>query len=249
MVPDPGDRRGRRPDRGRGHRRHHGEADRRRTRPLRAARDRAVSDVTTLVLLRHGETLLTPERRLSGSGGTNPGLSPAGRRQAAATADALARRGGIDAVVTSPMRRCRETAQAVATRLGLSLQVERDLREADFGTWEGLTFAEVRARYPDDLDAWLASPEMPPSGAGETMRQVAGRVTAVRDGLTVRYAGATVLVVSHVGPLRTLIRLALQAPPHSLFRIEVAAASLSTVTYEKDGTATVRALNDTHHLN
>ncbi|WP_420824827.1 histidine phosphatase family protein [Streptomyces coryli] len=205
--------------------------------------------MTTLVLLRHGETLLTPERRLSGSGGTNPGLSPAGRRQAAATADALARRGGIDAVVTSPMRRCRETAQAVATRLGLSLQVERDLREADFGTWEGLTFAEVRARYPDDLDAWLASPEMPPSGAGETMRQVAGRVTAVRDGLTVRYAGATVLVVSHVGPLRTLIRLALQAPPHSLFRIEVAAASLSTVTYEKDGTATVRALNDTHHLN
>lgn len=207
-----------------------------------------MSDVTTLVLLRHGETLLTPERRLSGSGGSNPGLSPAGRRQARAAADALARRGAIEAVVTSPMRRCQETAQAVAARLGLSVQVDRDLREADFGAWEGLTFGEIRERYPDDLSAWFASPESPPSGAGETMREVTRRVSAVRDGLLARYAGATVVVVSHVVPLRTLIRLALQAPPHSLFRMEVAAASLSTVRYDEDGTATVLALNDTHHL-
>ncbi|RAG83299.1 hypothetical protein DN069_23205 [Streptacidiphilus pinicola] len=208
-----------------------------------------MSDLTTLVLLRHGETLLTPERRISGSGGTNPGLSPAGRRQAAETADALARRGGIDAVVTSPLRRCQETAQAVAARLGLSVRAEADLREADFGAWEGLTFAEVGARYPDDLKAWLDSPEIPPSGGGETMQQVTRRVAAVRDGLLARHAGATVLVVSHVAPVRTLLRLALQAPPHSLFRMEVAAASLSTVTYDRDGTGTVRALNDTGHLN
>lgn len=208
-----------------------------------------MSDVTTLVLLRHGETLLTPQRRLSGSGGSDPGLSPAGRAQAQAVAEALAHRGGIEAVVTSPMRRCRETARAVAARLGLGVQVERDLREADFGAWEGLTFAEVRERHPDDLSAWLASPEVPPSGAGETMQQVARRAAAVRDGLMARHAGATVLVVSHVGPIRTLVRLALRAPAHTLFRMEVAAASLSTVTYEGDGTATVRALNDTHHLN
>ncbi|MFE3765422.1 histidine phosphatase family protein [Streptomyces sp. NPDC059104] len=204
--------------------------------------------MTTLVLLRHGETLLTPGRRISGSGGSNPGLSPAGRRQARATADALAHRGGIEAVVTSPMRRCQETAQAVAARLGLGVQVDRDLREADFGAWEGLTFAEVRERHPDDLNAWFASPESPPTGAGETMQQVSRRVAAVRDGLRARYRGATVLVVSHVVPVRTLLRLALQAPPHSLFRMEVAAASLSTVTYDGDGTGTVHTLNDTHHL-
>ncbi|MFE3521404.1 histidine phosphatase family protein [Streptomyces sp. NPDC059161] len=205
--------------------------------------------MTTLVLLRHGETLLTPQRRLSGSGGSNPGLSPAGRRQAQAAADALAHRGDIEAVVTSPMRRCRETALAVAAGLGQSIQVDPDLREADFGAWEGLTFTEVRERYPDDLSAWLASPETPPSGADETMQQLTRRAAAVRDGLLAQYAGATVVVVSHVGPLRTLIRLALQAPPHSLFRMEVAAASLSTVTYDADGIATVQALNDTHHLN
>ncbi len=117
--------------------------------------------MTTLVLLRHGETLLTPGRRLSGSGGSNPGLSPVGRRQAQAAADAVAHRGDIEAVVTSPMRRCRETAQAVAARLGLSVQIDRDLREADFGAWDGLTFAEIRARYPDDLEACSASPSRP----------------------------------------------------------------------------------------
>ncbi|GLV83640.1 hypothetical protein Slala03_33290 [Streptomyces lavendulae subsp. lavendulae] len=204
--------------------------------------------MTTLVLLRHGATLLTPGRRISGSGGSNPGLSPAGRRQARATAEALARRGGIEAVVTSPMRRCRETAQAVAARLGLGVRIEQDLREADFGAWEGLTFAEVRERHPDDLDAWFASPDSPPTGTDETVRQVARRAAAVRDGLLARHAGAAVLVVSHVVPLRSLLRLALQAPPHSLFRMELAAASLSTVTYEGSGTATVQALNDTHHL-
>ncbi|WP_442816537.1 histidine phosphatase family protein [Streptomyces sp. NBC_01304] len=204
--------------------------------------------MTTLVLLRHGETLLTPERRLSGSGGSNPGLSPVGRRQAEAAAAALAHRGGIEAVVTSPMRRCQETAQAVAARLGLSVQADAELREADFGAWEGLTFGEVRERYPDDLSAWRASPESAPTGAGETMQQVIRRVAAVRDGLLARYAGGTVLVVSHVVPVRTLLRLALQAPPHTLFRMEVAAASLSTVTYDADRTATVQALNDIHHL-
>ncbi|MFE2248745.1 histidine phosphatase family protein [Streptomyces lavendulae] len=204
--------------------------------------------MTTLVLLRHGATLLTPGRRISGSGGSNPGLSPAGRRQARATAEALARRGGIEAVVTSPMRRCRETAQAVAARLGLGVRIEQDLREADFGAWEGLTFAEVRERHPDDLDAWFASPDSPPTGTDETVRQVARRAAAVRDGLLARHAGAAVLVVSHVVPLRSLLRLALQAPPHSLFRMELAAASLSTVTYDGSGTATVQALNDTHHL-
>ncbi|MDH6541048.1 broad specificity phosphatase PhoE [Streptomyces sp. SPB4] len=207
-----------------------------------------MSGVTTLVLLRHGATLLTPGRRISGSGGSDPGLSPAGRHQARATAEALARRGGIEAVVTSPMRRCRETAQAVAARLGLGVRIEQDLREADFGAWEGLTFAEVRERHPQDLDAWFASPDSPPTGTDETVRDVARRTAAVRDGLLARYPGAAVLVVSHVVPLRSLLRLALQAPPHSLFRMELAAASLSTVTYDGSGTATVHALNDTHHL-
>ncbi|MFI9238726.1 bifunctional RNase H/acid phosphatase [Streptomyces sp. NPDC053079] len=203
---------------------------------------------TTFVLLRHGETALTPQKRFSGSGGTDPELSAAGRRQADAAAAALAARGTIQAVVTSPMRRCRETADAIANRLGLEVRVEEGLREADFGAWEGLTFAEVKERFPEDLDAWLASSKAAPTGGGESFATVARRVALARDKMLARYAGRTVLLVTHVTPVKTLVRLALGAPPESLFRMELSAASLSAVAYYADGNASLRLLNDTSHL-
>ncbi|MGE7390453.1 bifunctional RNase H/acid phosphatase [Streptomyces sp. NPDC004126] len=202
----------------------------------------------TFVLLRHGETALTPQKRFSGSGGTDPELSPAGRRQAAAVAEALAARGTVQAVVSSPLRRCRETAQAVADRLGLPVAVEEGLRETDFGAWEGLTFAEVRERFPDDLQAWLDSARAAPTGGGESFTAVTRRVSAARDRLLAAHAGRTVLLVTHVTPVKTLVRLALGAPPESLFRMELSAASLSAVAYYADGNASVRLLNDTSHL-
>lgn len=202
----------------------------------------------TFVLLRHGETALTPEKRFSGSGGTDPELSAAGRRQAEATAAALAARGTIEAVVSSPLRRCRETAEAVAARLGLEVRIEEGLRETDFGAWEGLTFAEVRERHPEDLDAWLASAKAEPTGGGESFAAVARRVAVARDKLLARYAGRTVLLVTHVTPVKTLVRLALGAPPEALFRMELSAASLSAVAYYSDGNASVRLLNETAHL-
>ncbi|WP_346776775.1 bifunctional RNase H/acid phosphatase [Streptomyces sp. HNM0574] len=203
---------------------------------------------TTFVLLRHGETVLTPEKRFSGSGGSDPELSAVGQRQALAAAEALAERGTIQAIVTSPLQRCRQTAQAIADRTGLPVRTEDGLRETDFGAWEGLTFAEVREQYPDDLGAWLASPEAEPTGGGESFAAVARRVSVARDKLLARYPGKTVLVVTHVTPVKTLARLALGAPAESLFRMELSAASLSAIAYYADGNASLRLLNDTGHL-
>jgi probable phosphoglycerate mutase len=202
----------------------------------------------TFVLLRHGETPLTPQKRFSGSGGSDPGLSGAGRRQAELAAAALAARGEVQAVVSSPLLRCRETAGAVAARLGLDVSVEDGLRETDFGAWEGLTFAEVRERYADDMNTWFGSPEAEPTGGGESFAAVAERVATTRDKLVAAHGGRTVLLVSHVTPIKTLVRLALGAPPESLFRMELSAASLSAVAYYADGNASVRLLNDTSHL-
>ncbi|WP_326630756.1 MULTISPECIES: bifunctional RNase H/acid phosphatase [unclassified Streptomyces] len=202
----------------------------------------------TFVLLRHGETALTPEKRFSGSGGSDPELSAAGRHQAERVAESLAARGTIQEIISSPLRRCRETAATVGARLGLPVQIEDGLRETDFGAWEGLTFAEVRERYGPDLDAWLASTRTPPTGGGESFAEVARRVSATRDRLTTRHAGRTVLLVTHVTPIKTLARLALGAPPESLFRMELSAASLSAVAYYADGNASLRLLNDTSHL-
>lgn len=202
----------------------------------------------TLVLLRHGETPLTPQKRFSGSGGTDPSLSAAGREQAHRVAEALARRGTIQAIVASPLARTRETAEIVAARLNLDVTLDDGLRETDFGAWEGLTFGEVRERHPDDLDAWLADPEAHPTGGGESFAETATRIAATRDKLVAAHAGRTVLLVTHVTPIKTFVRLALGAPPTSLFRMELSAASLSAVAYYADGNASVRLFNDTSHL-
>ncbi|MFD6039670.1 bifunctional RNase H/acid phosphatase [Streptomyces griseoincarnatus] len=202
----------------------------------------------TFVLLRHGETPLTPQKRFSGSGGSDPSLSDIGREQAGKVAAALARRGTVQAVVASPLARTRETARIVAARLGLDVAVEDGLRETDFGAWEGLTFGEVRERYPEDLDAWLASPDAEPTGGGESFAATAARVAEARDRLLAEYRGRTVLLVTHVTPVKMMIRLALGAPPEALFRMELSAASLSAVAYYADGNASVRLFNDTSHL-
>ncbi|MGC0341176.1 bifunctional RNase H/acid phosphatase [Streptomyces sp. SLBN-8D4] len=202
----------------------------------------------TFVLLRHGETPLTPQKRFSGSGGTDPSLSDIGREQARRAAEALAERGTIQHILASPLTRTKETAAAVAERLGIEVTVEDGLIETDFGAWEGLTFGEVRERYPDDLTAWLSDPEAQPTGGGESFAATATRIAATRDKLVAAYAGRTVLLVTHVTPIKTFVRLALGAPPESLFRMELSAASMSVVAYYADGNASVRLLNDTSHL-
>ncbi|MFI0543945.1 bifunctional RNase H/acid phosphatase [Streptomyces sp. WSLK1-3] len=202
----------------------------------------------TFVLLRHGETPLTPQKRFSGSGGTDPSLSEIGREQARRAAEALAARGTIQHILASPLARTRETAAAVADRLGIEVTVEDGLIETDFGAWEGLTFGEVRERYPDDLNTWLSDPQAEPTGGGESFAATATRIAATRDRLVAAYAGRTVLLVTHVTPIKTFVRLALGAPPESLFRMELSAASMSVVAYYADGNASVRLLNDTSYL-
>ncbi|MCX4749418.1 bifunctional RNase H/acid phosphatase [Kitasatospora sp. NBC_01287] len=203
---------------------------------------------TTFVLLRHGETALTPQKRFSGSTGSDPELSEKGRWQAERAAEALAARGSVQAVVSSPMLRTRQTAEEVARQLGLPVRIEEGLRELDFGAWEGLTFAEAQERHPEDLAAWLASTKARPTGSSESFALLTQRVGVARDKILARYAGKTVLVVSHVSPIKTLVRLALGAPPDAVYRMELAAASLCAVQYYSDGNASLRLLNDTGHL-
>lgn len=200
---------------------------------------------TTTLLLRHGQTPLSVQRRFAGRGDIP--LTDAGLAQAAAAAARLAARGGIDAVVTSPLLRTRQTAQAVAAATGLDVQVEDDLAETDFGDWEGLTFAEVLARWPEEMAAWRADPAAAPPG-GESFAAVAGRVNAALDRLLAARPGATIVVVSHVTPVKTLVCRALGAPPAAMFRMHLDVAALCEAVWFADGPALLRSLNDTAHL-
>src|SRR5206468_6312185 len=110
---------------------------------------------------------------------------------------------------------------------------EPDLIECDFGDWEGLTFAEVRARWPEELNRWLAAPAEAPPG-GESFRAVAMRVRRVVAGLREGYPGQTVVVVSHVSPIKLLLRDALAAGDAFLHRLYLDAAGVSIVDFWPD---------------
>ncbi|OBH52393.1 bifunctional RNase H/acid phosphatase [Mycobacterium mantenii] len=200
---------------------------------------------TRLLLLRHGQTELSVQRRYSGRG--NPALTEMGRRQADAAARYLAQRGGISAVFASPLQRAYDTAAAAAKALGLDVTVDDDLIETDFGTWEGLTFAEAAERDPELHGRWLRDTSTDPPG-GESFDTVAERVSRVRDRIVAAHRGTTVLLVSHVTPIKMLLREALDAGPGILYRLHLDLASLSIAEFYSDGASSVRLVNQTAYL-
>jgi ribonuclease H / adenosylcobalamin/alpha-ribazole phosphatase len=200
---------------------------------------------TRMLLLRHGQTELSVQRRYSGRG--NPALTDLGRRQAERAAEYIARRGGIAAVITSPLQRAYDTTAAVAKALKLDVIVENGLIETDFGAWEGLTFAEAAARDPELHPNWLRDARVSPPD-GESFASVQRRVRRVVDKIIAEYGGKTVLVVSHVTPIKTVLQLALDAGPSVLYRLHLDLASLSIAEFYPEGRASVRLVNQTAYL-
>jgi ribonuclease H / adenosylcobalamin/alpha-ribazole phosphatase len=204
----------------------------------------ATGEATVTLLLRHGQTPLSVQKRFAGQ--TDIGLTSLGEAQAAAAAARLAG-ARADVIVTSPLRRARDTASAVALATGAPVVVEDSFAEADFGDWDGLTFAEARERWPDEMAAWLADHGVPPPG-GESFVTVAARVGLGLDRVLASYAGQTVVIVSHVTPIKILLTRALLAPLAALYRMHLDVACLSQVDWYPDGPAVVRSVNDTAHL-
>lgn len=199
---------------------------------------------TRLLLLRHGETPLSVQRRFSGRG--DPELTERGLAQARAAAARLSSY-DVAAVVSSPLQRARQTAQAVADAVGVEVSVDDDLTETDFGDWEGLTFADIQKGWPAELSAWLGSPDEAPPG-GESFTATFARVRAARARLLATHPDATVLVVSHVTPIKTMLMDALEGGPGVLYRVHLDTASLCSAEWWADGQAVVRLVNDTAHL-
>jgi len=198
---------------------------------------------TTLILVRHGETAHTAQKRFSGRGGDDPGLNADGRAQVRATADWLGPLADeIDVLVSSPLRRTRETAEIIAERLDKSFEVEDGLAEAAFGSWDGLTFREVQQQYPDDLDAWLGSMDIAPGG-GDSFADMDTRVRRTRDRLIAAHPGKAVLAVTHVTPIKLMVKLALGAPLDAVYRMELAPASVTVISWFEDGQASLRMFN------
>jgi broad specificity phosphatase PhoE/ribonuclease HI len=188
----------------------------------------STGSATRLILVRHGETELTAQRRYSGRGDVP-----------------LSHRGLLQAIAAAA--RVTTVASEVAADTKSPVRVVPDLIECDFGEWEGLTFSEVRERWPDLLDTWLASTASAPPG-GESFEDVAVRVRAAVSALLAEFSGQTVVVVSHVTPLKLTLRDALAAGDAFLYRLFLDPAGISIMDTWPDGGVAVRTINETAHL-
>jgi probable phosphoglycerate mutase len=207
----------------------------------------SLKDATRLILVRHGETALTTQGRYSGRGDVP--LSEQGEAQAMAAGGRVAGIArDVAAVVTSPLSRCTRTAELIAAEVGgVDVTVMPDLIECDFGEWEGLTFAEAQERDPAAMQAWLDSPRVAPPG-GESFEAVARRVQAAIGTVLRSYPSEVVVVVSHVSPIKLILRDALAAGDDFLHRMFLDAAGVSTMDVWPDGGVAVRSVNETAHL-
>jgi broad specificity phosphatase PhoE len=153
--------------------------------------------VTTLLLARHGETDWNSERRWQGH--SDQPLNDRGREQARELADSLVGR-RIDAVSSSDLWRARETAEIVAGRLGLPVEIDRGLREVDVGEWSGLVHTEIETRFPEGFRRWQEG--LHGWEEGETYDAMGVRVVTALLAIAARHESETVLVVSHGGAIR-----------------------------------------------
>src|ERR1700751_2909416 len=207
--------------------------------------DNPTANPTTTILLRHGDTQLSPEHRFSGL--RDLPLSASGIRQAQAAACRLATGAPIDAVVSSPLPRAVDTAVIAAAELDLTAVIDDDLRETNFGDWDGFTLAEIQQRWPPAAAARRRDPEQAPPG-GESFADTAHRVNRACERLLRDHGGQTVLVVSHVTPIKILLCQALGVPLDTLYRLNPGSACINETGWHDSGFAAVHCVNDTSHL-
>ncbi len=189
-------------------------------------------EIMRLFLIRHGETEDNLEMRYLGTGDAS--LTENGERQARQAAGALAQL-PIRIVISSPMRRAADTAVLIQQACSAELRLDPRLAEGSFGSWEGLTRAEVLGRGERDaelLARWESDASIAPPG-GESLESVQRRVVHAIEELKIEFAGFSLVLVSHVGPIKALIASVLNLPLQDIRRLFLDPGTISVVDWGK----------------
>lgn len=201
--------------------------------------------MTTLLLVRHGESTLSAADRFAGS--TDAPLSDEGRRQATRLGDRLAH-APIRAIYASPLGRTMDTARCIGDRHGLVPSPESALREIDHGRWETLSHAEAEHAFPDDYAAWKKDPFLFGPALGETGLDVVARALPVVRDIARRHDDECVVIVSHKATLRLVVVSLLGLDPRGYREhLDLLPASLSAVELTRDAQAKLVLYNDISH--
>ncbi len=209
----------------------------------------ATRDSVRIILVRHGVTDFTLASKLDGRGGADPALHPRGHAQARAAAGAVAGRlehaEGPIQVLTSSLRRARQTGSVIAEALGVQPAQDADWDEQSFGDWDGAAFRDLAKSAPEDLLALRADIDYARPG-GESHRQLAARVEDA-FARSIEHGG-TVVVATHRKPLMCVLAQVLQIDHERIWSMATAPCSLTQVEVWADGGVSVSYVNDTHHL-
>jgi probable phosphoglycerate mutase len=201
---------------------------------------------TTIYFVRHGETVLTPTRKFSGTGALDPELTADGLAQAERVAAEVAKI-KPDILISSPLKRARQTADAIARTTGLTVIDDTDWYELSFGTWDGKSIEEVKAETPEDYQAWLNSSSYRPGG-GESYDEAAERIDAAMEKLLHLYPGKDVVVVTHNGVIKSAANLAIGGPNDGVFHMDATPCSISSISiWPSDGLRALRSFNERGH--
>lgn len=206
------------------------------------------NEIPTMVyLVRHGETPLTPHRKFSGDGKLNPGLTAKGLMEA----DLLANEIAIlkpDVLITSPLQRTMQTAEAISKATGLNPIVDPIWMECSFGVWDGMSIEEVRKEYPVEYAQWLSSTSYAPP-EGESYESAMARAVQGLLGLVADYPGKKVCVASHNGIIKTALVSAMKVDTAAIFNIDVSPCSISSISiWPSDSLMAIRSTNERAHL-
>lgn len=204
--------------------------------------------VTNVLLIRHGQSEGNAERRFGGHTATP--LSPLGRKQAAATAEAL-KKDSISAIYSSDLARAVETAQPLATLTGLPVNATEAFRERSVGVMEGLTFEDAAQKHPDEYAALLRRDFERVLSGGESYRQLFDRARNKLDSIISENRGGRIAVFSHTGTICILalhLMGALDAPELKPVWISSSNCGITRFELRKDGFVRVLVINDTRHL-
>ncbi len=202
---------------------------------------------TFIYFIRHGETILTPTRKFSGTGSLDPELMQEGLDQADLVAEEAVKL-SADVLIASPLKRTRQTAEAIARTTGLEIIFDESWYELSFGDWDGKSIEEVKTEDPDAYQAWLNSTSYAPGG-GESYDQASVRIEEALEKLVAEYPGKKVIVVTHNGVIKTAIKLAMGAPAEAVFHVDATPCSISSISiWPSDGLRAVRSVNERGHL-
>ncbi len=201
---------------------------------------------TTIYFVRHGETILTPTRKFSGTGALDPELTADGLAQAERVAAEVAKL-EPDFLISSPLKRARQTADAIARTTGLTVIDDTDWYELSFGSWDGKSIEEVKAETPEDYQAWVNSSSHRPGG-GESYDEAAVRIDAAMEKVLHLYPGKKVVVVTHNGVIKSAANLAIGGPNDGVFHMDATPCSISSVSlWPSDGLRALRSFNERGH--